>query len=330
MSIQFRTPVVMGPAPFQAEYAHPFFLLGSCFAGHIGQRLNELKFNVCCNPFGVLFNPVSTAQSLLRLTHEVPFTSADLEFSGELWFSYDVHGSFSHPDKEKCLSGLNEALATGIEGLKQARYLIITLGSAWVYVHKAQNRVVANCHKIPAGQFIRERLDPLRVTELLEEALISVWKMNPEVQVLFSVSPVRHLKDGCHENQISKATLLLAVEALCGKFPMVTYFPAYEIMMDELRDYRFYDAQMVHPSQVAVDYIWSRFAESYFSPEAQQLMKDISGIIRAFEHRFLHVQSSSSRTFMQEYARRTELLQSQYPFLDFTRERKYFEEGQRE
>lgn len=330
MSPLFRTPVVLEETPLRAEYSHPFFILGSCFAGHMGQRLHDLKFTVCCNPFGVLFNPVSIAQSLLRLSREVPFTSADLNYDGELWFSYDAHGSFSHPDSEQCLWAMNEALTAGAQGLRQARYMVVTLGTAWVYVHKEQNRVVANCHKLPAGSFVRERWEPARIATVLEDALTSVWQINPELQVVFTVSPVRHLKDGCHGNQVSKASLLLAVEALCGMFSLVSYFPAYEIMMDELRDYRFYDAQMTHPSPVAVDYIWSRFAETSFSPEAQLLMKEISGIMRACEHRPLHIQSASSRAFMLEYARRTEQLQKQYPFLDLTRERKYFEEGHRE
>ena len=325
MEPMFRTPVVLPLAPFRVEYSHPFFMVGSCFTDYIGSHLRHLKLEVTLNPFGVVFNPASIAHSLRRLCSEDLFTAQDLGFNDGLFFSYEAHGSFSDPDRDRCLGGLNRAVEEGHKSLKSAHYLMITLGTAWVYVHQQNGRVVANCHKMPSGTFVRQRLSPDRVTELLQGALETVWEINPDVQVVLSVSPVRHLKDGSHENQISKATLLLAVEALCHNFSRVSYFPAYEIMMDELRDYRFYDADMVHPSALAVDFIRDRFVECYFSPQTIKIMDEVAGILRAREHRPLQRGSESFRGFMEEYARRTALLQERYPFLDLAEERKYFD-----
>ncbi len=327
MNALFRTPVDVVPAPFRADYAHPFFLMGSCFSEYTASRLQSMKFRVCCNPFGVVFNPASIARSLLRLCSGKPFCEADLDSNDGLFFSYDVHGSFSDPDREHALEGMNRALSGGHQALKEAKYLMITLGTAWVYVHQQRNEVVANCHKMPPQTFFRHRLDPAGVVALLSDALAAVWKMNPALRVVFSVSPVRHLKDGCQGNQVSKAALLLAVEQLCAENPLVSYFPAYEIMMDELRDYRFYDEDMVHPSATAVRFIWNRFVEQYISSQAQEIMKEVDQIVRAMEHRPLHPQSASFRTFMAGYARRTGQLQKQYPFLDLSQEYTYFNES---
>ena len=317
--MDFRIPVDIPAYPFRIAPEQPGLVLGSCFAAHIGGWLREGKLPVCVNPFGVLYNPASIAQGLGRLVSGEPFSGDDLfEYNG-LWYSFAHHGDFSGPDKEDVLAGINRVLADGATALKEADYLMLTLGTAWVY--ERQGSVVANCHKLPAREFVRRRLSVAEMVELLAEQ-IERW---PEKQVLLTVSPVIHRGDGLVENQLSKASLIVAAYELAARFPgRVHYFPAYEIVTGELRDYRFYAEDMCHPSPLAVEYVRERFAASLLAPEAVELIAAAGELKRAAAHRPLHPKSPEYAAFRTKMRQKAESLQRRYKNADFSEELRFF------
>lgn len=274
-------------------------LVGSCFTEHIGARLADRKFKTLLNPFGIVYNPVSMASCLERLLEEKNlFLSEDLFENQGLWRSWDHHGHFAKPDRDAALAGINAAFQAAAGHLKQSNRLLLTLGTAEVHYLLEQNRIVANNHKMPARLFESKRLSVEEVTDVLAACLQKLWARQPQLQVVLSVSPVRHLRNGMVENQRSKAVLLLACEALCRQFPQVHYFPAYEILLDDLRDYRFYTADMLHPSEVAVDYIWSYFSGMYFSEETRRLNVELEKIATALRHRPFNPESEQHQAFV--------------------------------
>lgn len=320
--MEFRTPVHIPPIHQPLDHRRKGLLLGSCFTEHMGQRMLEAKLPVTINPFGILFNPDSIASTLDRLSHPQPFTEQDLIAQGDLWVSLAHHGRFSSTDRSETLSAINQALEQGAEALTRADYLILTLGTAWVYLWKATGTVVANCHKLPASAFERRRLTPEEIVTDLERALIPHLAHK---QILLTVSPVRHAGDGLVENQLSKASLIVAAATLCERHPAaISYFPAYEILMDELRDYRFYQADMMHPSEVARQYIWERFAETRLTPACRALIARIEALHTAMRHRPLNPHSETHRTFCTRMKAEAERLQQEAPFLDFTPEITHF------
>lgn len=270
--MDFRTTIAP-PKGLQGTITHsrPVVLIGSCFTDNIGSRLVQRGFDAAVNPCGTLYNPASIASTLLDILYQRPFTADDIfEYQGK-WHSLSHHSRFSADTQQECLDKINAATALAAEKLKSASTLIITFGTAFIFRHKETNQVVANCHKLHPDTFTRERLSATQIHGLWKKMIRELLARNPEMKIIFTVSPIRHLADGAHGNQLSKATLLLAVERLAEDFPEnVVYFPAYEIMMDDLRDYRFYAADMVHPSEVAVDYIYSLFSASVMTDETRQ------------------------------------------------------------
>ena len=266
--------------PFGIDYATGIVSLGSCFSDEIGRRLQECDFHIEQNPFGTLYNPASVASALRRIMYDCEIGMEDLVEHEGLWHSWHHHGSFSRTTAEECLKVCNNRLHRAHEALKQAGLLMITFGSAWVYEREGQ--VVANCHKLPQDNFVRRKLSVDDVVSLWQPLLDELHACYPMLHVLFTVSPIRHIGDGLHGNQLSKATLLLAIDQLVdhdlptpqkkgGKMPeaerpWTVYFPSYEIVLDELRDYRFYDPDMAHPSDLAVDVVWDRFQRVTMSP----------------------------------------------------------------
>ncbi len=283
--MDFRTIIPIKPQPW-ISHSTRFVLLGSCFAENIGQRLLDFRFQGDVNPFGVLYNPLSIAQALERLAENRLFVADELFEHNSLWHSWMHHGSFSDPSKEIALEKMNERFCAAAENLAHADLLIITFGSAWVY--EFDGRVVANCHKVPNNRFVRRRLTIDEIVARYTSLFSALRQQNPKLKVLLSVSPIRYLRNYATENQTSKATLLLATEALCQQLPDVDYFPAYEILLDELRDYRFFADDMVHPSPMAVAYVWERFAQAYFTPETCALLHEIEKENRRAAHRPLH------------------------------------------
>lgn len=273
----------------------PVVMMGSCFTDNVGALLQRSGFDVCVNPCGTLYNPASIASALLDILYERRYTRNDLMEHGGVWHSWGHHSRFSDPDPDQVVERINSALAQAADTLSRASVLIVTFGTAWIYRLADTRTVVANCHKQPASMFTHEMLTAQQVTGLWKKMLRELHARYPQLKVLFTVSPIRHLADGAHGNQLSKATLLLAIDQLIAElgpaatplappsltsvpnasapltaFPDAIYFPAYEIVVDDLRDYRFYAADMVHPSDVAVDYIYRRFCESFMTPDTIQ------------------------------------------------------------
>ncbi len=322
---EFRTSL---PAPLKSAvsigHQDAILCMGSCFATHMGDWLQNLKFSCLINPFGILYNPVSMGEGLSRLLTQEPYTASDLVQHGGLWHSFDHHGVFSYSNANQALQGINKALEDGFAFAQRANRLILTPGTALVYTRKESGRVAANCHKFPAADFEKRRLGVGEVVGALS-APIAQWKASrPDLEILVSVSPVRHIRDGMVENQRSKATLVLALEALCRQFPFVHYFPAYELLLDDLRDYRFYETDMIHPNEQAIGYIRDYFAASWFTEETLALNRRISKISAAARHRPLHPDTAEHRIFIQQQLGLIETLHQEFPFLNLDQEKAIF------
>jgi hypothetical protein len=311
----FRTILPTPKSDLVCSYKTPILAIGSCFAENMGSRLSDVRFPVCINPFGILYNPVSIAHCLNYLMTDSIFTESDIFENQGLWHSWQHHGKFSSPKKEEILRGVDEAVLKARQFLKNANRLIITLGTANVFVEKKTEQIVANCHKMPATHFQQKRLSIDEIIEPISHFFSKISAQNAGIQVIMTVSPVRHIKDGLIENQLSKATLLLAIDRLCALFPNVHYFPAYEIMMDDLRDYRFYEPDMIHPTQQAIDYIWQIFSDTYFNEETKKIMDDVRKVNLMQQHRPLHPDTEGYQLFVNDLRKREEGLIIKYPFL---------------
>ncbi|MFV0378924.1 MAG: GSCFA domain-containing protein [Mangrovibacterium sp.] len=323
---QYYTEVELTGSKWQLDYSDKVLFIGSCFTENIGEIMQGLKFQTCINPFGIVYNPLSVSASLRRLMAAKNYTEDDLFKQDGYWGSFDFHGRYSASNRADALSGMNRQVAEGHQFLSEAGYLVITLGTAWVFEHRQTRQIVANCHKFQASAFTRYRLSSNRIIDDFKELLSTLWKFNPNLKVLFSVSPIRHLKDGANGNQLSKSGLLLAVDQLVSEFgtERCDYFPAYEIVMDELRDYRFYAADLVHLSPVAVEHIWSKFRQHYISSEALNLMSDIEKISKAMQHRPLRRDSPAYVNFLNQNLNKLRDLTFCFPYLNFQHETEHF------
>jgi hypothetical protein len=298
-------------------------MMGSCFSTNIGEKLEKLKFDILLNPFGILFNPLSIAASLKRIVENSQFTEQELVFQHEMWHSLAHHGKFSHTDKTQCLENINSSLAEAHKRILKSKFLIMTFGTAWVYFYKKNDKVVANCHQLPSSEFDRRLVSIEEVYTSVFDSLSLIKTVNPDIQFIFTVSPVRHLADGAHANQLSKATLLLAISQLCKTFE-AQYFPAYEIILDELRDYRFFADDMAHPSHLAVDYVFERFAETYFNKETRQLNLSIDEINKAVNHRPVNENSIAHGKFKESMLKKIANIEKANSNLDFSEEKSRF------
>lgn len=288
MMMKWQTPVAEGKCSVPLRAGDEIMVLGSCFADETGRRLAECGLDVCVNPFGTLYNPVSVCNSISRLQCGVPFTQEDCVEMGAgagLVCSFSHHTSFARPTPEAFLEHANAALETASARWKSASKVLITLGTAWCWRHLPEGEIVSNCLKRPAGEFSRERLTVPQTAALLK----SLVQRYPDKFFVFTVSPIRHLSDGAHGNQVSKSILLLALEEVCAAFPDRTaYFPAYEILLDELRDYRFYAEDMVHPSLQAAEYVFGKFLSFAFPDEERSRLEERRKAFKASQHRPMH------------------------------------------
>lgn len=323
----FRTELNIPPASFRLHHKTGILCIGSCFAEEIGSRLQRLKFPCFVNPSGIIFNPVSIAHSLQNLIDQRQYAQSDLFHHDGLWHSFNHHGSFSDAHPENVLNSINKAINDGAAFLRSAKVLMLTLGTAHVFRHKTDGRIVANCHKLPGQQFERQRLEVSEIESSLCKVLKKLEDLNPGLQLILTVSPVRHLRDGLHENNLSKASLLLAVEHLQRAFSNVHYFPAYELLIDDLRDYRFYSTDLSHPNELALDYIWKKFRQTYFQPTTAHLCDEIESLKRAMDHRPIHPSSEKHRQFLRQMAENCRSLAERHPELDFSEELVFFEKG---
>lgn len=295
--MKLQTQIPKSDLRIDLDHLSKIFLSGSCFADNIGYKLLSNKFNALVNPLGICYNPLSLFNLLQRSLLEDRFSEEDYDLNEDLHFCYDLHSDFSSLDLSKAVKKANKQLELQKAYLEGADCIILSLGTAWVHVRKSTRQLVNNCHKIPAAQF-EKRL--LSVTEIVE-----AWKdlsehIGQKQKIILTISPVRHLKDGFHENQLSKAILLLAVEEICSEYKNCNYFPSYEIMMDELRDYRFYDQDLVHPSSMAIGIIWEYFVEMCLSKNGQKDLQRIQSLMNSFHHKAFEPQSSSHQKFLKK------------------------------
>lgn len=316
MDTTFRTKVEIPCIQQPIKYSDKLFFNGSCFAENIGSLFSEHQFNCMVNPFGVVYNPASVAQSLERIINAKQFNEADLVWHNNLWHHFDLHGSFSSNNKNTLLSSANQSLNTAHQQLKETKLLIVTFGTAWIFQLKNSNQIVANCHKHPASSFLHNILSVNDIYALWQTLVQRLKEFNPGIRIIMTVSPVRHWKNGAHGNNVSKAVLLLAIEQLIQSNKEIEYFPAYEIMLDELRDYRFYADDMLHPSKIAQSYIFRQFCEYSLDEKASEMVKDVEKINAALNHRPLQGVTSEHIAFVKSTITRIEKLKSKYPLIN--------------
>ena len=321
----FRTELPPIPPTFQIRHDHSLLALGSCFAVHIGQRLLDHKFKLCLNPFGIIYHPVALANNLRRIVEGRPYRQEALFCHEGIWHSWDHHSRFSHPDAALVVAQINSELDSARAHLAAENVLILSLGTAIGHRLRDNGNVVANCHKVPANFFETFRSSPAEIVEALGAALQLLQEANPDLQCLLTVSPVRHLRSGLIENQRSKAALLLAVEELTQSLPNTHYFPAYELLLDDLRDYRFFADDLLHPNAQAIDYIWDYFVQSYFSEPTQALNKRIQKLVTASQHQPFHPMANAHQHFLRKQLQQVTQLEKEYPGLDWREERERFE-----
>ena len=317
------TPVALPKNGPKISHKSRIMLVGSCFADNIGKRMQERKFDITVNPFGVQYNPFSIAGVLERVATGKRFDATSCEiFEHEgMWHSLLHHSSFSRTRRDELLECINHRLTVAQKAAKECDTVIITFGTAYVYTRKSDGIVAGNCHKLPGNCFDRRLLSIDEIVQRTAQVIELYREYNPKVKFLFTVSPIRHLRDGAHDNQISKATLLLAIDRLQQLQPeIVFYFPTYEILLDELRDYRFFAEDMTHPSATAVEYIWERFSEHCFDRDTKVINSEIENIIKGLSHRPFNAASEGYRQFIDGISKKIALLKEKHPYLDFENE----------
>ena len=325
MQTDFRTIVKIDKFDFSVDVSSEVLLLGSCFSDNIGSRFVESRIRALVNPFGVVYNPLSIQRLLSRTMKRELCEEDELVFHNNRWHHFDFHGMFSGNDKVEVCEKINHAIESTHQFLKKSGLLIVTFGSSFVYERTDTSCVVANCHKFPNDFFSRYRLEPDEITSVYKDLIVALRVFNPGLKIVFTVSPVRHWKDGAHGNQLNKSVLFLAVNKLVEWFDGVSYFPAYEIVMDELRDYRFYDSGMFNPSDQAVDYIWQRFVEVLFTQEARSFVAQVSKIVRARNHCFKDAMKEEKILFFQKSLELIRNLKLQFPEANLSSDHDYFQ-----
>jgi hypothetical protein len=316
--MQFRTLIPISKSNHPIDYNSKIMSLGSCFAVNMAEKLDYFKFQNICNPFGILFHPLAIEKLIDLAVSGKQFTENDIFFHNERWHCFDVHSDLSNSSKEDLLASLNALIKSTNQQLSESTHIIITYGTSWVYRNKESDSIVANCHKVPQKQFKKELLSVVEIEESIANTLKLVHAVNPNCNIVFTVSPVRHIKDGFVENQWSKANI---ISALHGTFDFrlstINYFPSYEIMMDELRDYRFYTEDMLHPNQVAIDYIWKRFKETTISETAFAVMDEVENVQKNLSHKPFNPISESHLKFESKVREKITKLENQYSFMKF-------------
>ncbi|OMP31031.1 GSCFA domain-containing protein [Mangrovimonas sp. DI 80] len=299
------------------DYNSRLILLGSCFVENIGEKLAYYKFQNTLNPFGILFHPFAIESLLLNAINDKEYTEEDVFFHNEQWHCYGAHSKLSASSKDDLLQNLNQSIQQTKQALETSSHIVITLGTAWIYRLIESDEVVVNCHKVPQKKFSKELLAIDAIAESLQAMVALAKSVNPEVSVIFTVSPVRHLKDGFVENTQSKAHLISAVHQVVEPRQQTCYFPSYEILMDELRDYRFYAEDMVHPNPTAINYVWERFKKVWFHGSTKPIMKIVDTVQKGMLHRPFNPNSEAHQGFLKVLKEKKEELVAQYPFMEF-------------
>lgn len=321
--MEFR--IEFTPKPFSEKIIHSnrLFLIGSCFTENIGAKLKQFKWDVLENPNGILFNPVSISNSINSYIENKRYTESDLFYHNESWHSWQHHSRFSHPNQTTCLEMINHSQEVANDSLQKCDWVLITLGSSFVY--ELEDGVgVANCHKIPTDKFSKKLLSASEIQILLGEMLQKLFQYNPIAKVIFTISPVRHLRDGFVENNRSKANLITAVHGLVDGDDRLFYFPAYELVIDDLRDYRFFAEDMVHPNYSATNYVWEKFIATCVDESSQKLMKEINEINAARSHKPFNSSSQQHKNFLKTNLDKIKKIKQTYPYINFNEEENYF------
>jgi len=333
--MQFFANIQIKPFDPPITHKHKILLTGSCFTEHIGNFLMEAKFNVLENPNGILFDPLSVASSLVSYIQNKQYAEQELFYLNETWNSWHHHSRFSNPDLEECLKNINRSQREAHAFLENADWLMITLGSAFTYKllpdsslstsrRAAGGEAVANCHKAPSQNFVKHLNTIEEIVSAFDAAIHQLFHFNKNLRVIFTISPVRHLRDGVVDNNRSKARLIEAVHHLVNKFDRLYYFPAYELVIDILRDYRFYDVDLAHPNYAATQFVIEKFSESCFDDSTRHLIEEIKKLTIAKKHRPFNPQSGQHKKFLEQHLAKTRALQSQHPYLNFSEELNYF------
>jgi len=314
----FRTEINPEPAHFTIGHGRPILPLGSCFSDHMAQKLRRNLFSIVENPFGTSYNPHALANQIQRIISGKPYSKKELNHHRDTFFSFDHHTAFSHADAEQCINQLNNQLIAAHQALPDMQVIMLTLGTAHAWKHRASDQIVNNCHRLPGQEFDRVLLSPANITEVLHAALDEIRQAFPNIQVVLTVSPVRHLRDGAVANQRSKAALLVAAHELADSLPHVYYFPSYELMMDDLRDYRFYADDLLHPSAQAVEYIWQKFCAALISTESQSVFPAVEKIQRFIAHRPKWPESDEHKKNKEQMLKEVELGRTRFPDADWS------------
>ncbi len=318
MKLQTIVPLQKAEQPI--DYSSKMLLLGSCFVENMGERLDYYKFRSLQNPFGILFHPLALENLLERALAGKTYQEDEVFEQNGIWHCFDAHSDLNALSREDLLNHINQRLQETKAGLEDATHVIITLGTAWVYENIASRKVVANCHKVPQKEFEKRLLSTEEIQSSLYRLVNWVQQVNPKANLIFTVSPVRHLKDGFVENQQSKSHLITALHSVLSsrvRSRDVSYFPAYEIMMDELRDYRFYGKDLVHPNELAVEYIWEKFKSTWISPDCYLVMDEVDGVQKGLLHRPFNPDSEAHKKFKTLLRTKITYLQERYPFMKF-------------
>jgi len=325
--MEFRTIISIPESHHKFDFNSGLFFIGSCFAENIGNKLIKNKFNALSNPFGVLYNPASVCQSLNRIIDNSTFNENDFFLADDLYKSFHLHSSFAGINSEILINEANQTLNNAHNHLKQAEFIFITLGTSWIYKIKESGLIAANCHKKPSDSFERILLSEEDSFSKLSDTIVKIKKINPNIKIVFSISPIRHLKDGALENQISKSLLFSSIKKLQNKHIDLMYFPAYEIMMDELRDYRFYAADMIHPSETAISYILERFMATYTNESTINLCYRIEKVFKALSHKPFNKETQAYKNFVSATLKMINEIKKELPNTDFEIETKWLKSG---
>lgn len=319
--MQFRTQIPISRSNNPIDYNSKILSIGSCFAENMAEKFDYFKFQNETNPFGIIFNPVSIEKLFSRVCKEELFTEKDVFFHNERWHSFEVHSDLSNADRQELLETLNKAITETNKKIKEATHIIITFGTSWIYRNIESTEIAANCHKVPQKQFLKELLSIEVIQKSIQNTIDLIQTLNPNINFIFTISPVRHIKDGFVENQLSKSHLFTALHQVLkthnSQLITPNYFLSYEIMMDELRDYRFYNEDMLHPNQIAIDYIWKLFSENYITQESISTMQEVDEIQKSLRHRSFNPESEQHQKFLAKLQQKMNLLVEKISHIKF-------------
>jgi len=315
--MNLQTKITLHPEKHQIDYSSKVLLLGSCFATNIGEKFEYYKFQHLVNPFGIVFHPIAIEKLVTRAINETYFTEDDIFYHNEQWCCYEVHSELSEVEKDIYLESLNKKLLLLNEYLKSATHIIFTYGTSWVYRFIESDSIVANCYKVPQKKFLREILSEEEISASIDNTITLIKSINPEVNVITTISPVRHIKDGLVENTRSKAHLISGLHKEISTKNRIHYFPSYEIMMDELRDYRFYKEDLIHPNNTAITIIWEAFKLAWISTNTSDIQKEIAAIQTGILHKPFNPQSEAYVLFLKGLKERIDRLNNQFSHIKF-------------